>query len=214
MEQAVFDAYVFQRQTAADLGARYGKSERWIREQIGHVSAPTPSVTPVATPIAADMTFWGRGYGVCVFRSPTLRQNLWWKEAATETPAVYAEGLRDLQGQGFMITGAVIDGKRGVARIFEIQGIPVQYCQFHQIKTVTTYLTRKPKSEAGRELRALTLTLPYTTEVLFREALLSWRERHDAFLTERTVVTHNRRGWEYTHRRIRAAYRSLATNLP
>lgn len=213
MKRAVFDAYVFQRQTAVDLGAQYGKSGRWIREQIDHASISMPCVMPITTPIAADMTFWGRGYGVCVFRSPTLKQNLWWKESATETPSIYAKGLQDLQKQGFTVTGAVIDGKRGVARVFETQGIPVQYCQFHQMKTVTTYLTRKPKTEAGKELRALTLTLPYTTEALFHEALLSWRERHDAFLNERTIVSHRRRGWEYTHRRIRAAYRSLVTNL-
>lgn len=213
MEQVVLDAYVWQRQTAVDLGTRYGKSERWIREQINRVPAPMPCRTPHTTPIAADMTFWGRGYGVCVFRSPTQKQNLWWKESTTETPAIYAEGLQELQRQGFTVTGAVIDGKRGVARVFETQSIPVQYCQFHQIKTVTTYLTRKPKTVAGQELRALTLTLPYTTEALFREALISWHERHDAFLRERTIASHRRRGWEYTHRRIRAAYRSLATNL-
>ena len=153
------------------------------RERIDQVDAPIPHVTPHTTPIVADMTFWGRGYGVCVFRSPTQKQNLWWQESAHETPAIYAKGLQALQRQGFTVTGAVIDGKRGVARVFEAKGIPVQYCQFHQIKTITTYLTRKPKTEAGKELRLLTLMLPYTTEALFREALLSWRERHDAFLT-------------------------------
>ncbi len=158
------------------------------------------------------MTFWGRGYGVMVFRSPTSRKNLWWKESLVETPFVYGEGLAALRRQGWTITGAVIDGKRGVAPVFERLGIPVQHCQFHQAKTVTTYLTRRPQTEAARELRALSLTLPQTTEEEFRERLHAWRTRYQAFLDEKSPAPQKKRGWDYTHRKVRAAYRSLAAN--
>lgn len=130
-----------------------------------------------------------------------------------ESPWVYQAGLKKLVGEGWTITGAVIDGKRGIAGIFEERGIPVQYCQFHQIKTVTKYLTRKPQTEAGRELRYLALTLPGTTEDVFRTALAAWQSRYESFLNERSVAPHRKRKWEYTHRRLRAAYRSLTTNL-
>jgi hypothetical protein len=159
------------------------------------------------------MTFWGRGYGVMVFRSPTLKKNLWWTESLFETPWVYGDGLRALQREGWTIQGAVIDGKRGVASVFEREGIRVQYCQFHQVKTVTKYLTRKPKTDAGRELRALALTLKEKTEAEFTGALTEWRERWETFLDERSPAPHKKRGWEYTHRRIRSAYRSLKENL-
>lgn len=159
------------------------------------------------------MTFWGRGYGVLVFRSPTLKKNLWWTESQFETPFVYSEGLVALRKAGWTITGVVIDGKRGVAQVFERLGIPVQYCQFHQAKTVTKYLTRKPKTEAARELRALALSLPRTTEEEFRTALAAWFSTHEPFLNEKSPAPHKKRGWEYAHRRIRAAYRSLKTNL-
>ena len=130
------------------------------------------------------MTFWGRGYGVIVFRSPTLKKNLWWIESQFETPFVYRDGLIALRKQGWDITSAVIDGKRGVAQVFEYAGIPVQYYQFHQVKTVTKYLTRKPKTDAAKE-----------------------------FLNERSIAPHKKRGWEYTHKRLRAAHRSLKDNL-
>lgn len=159
------------------------------------------------------MTFWGRGYGVLVFRSPTMKRNLWWKESLFETPWVYGDGLRTLERQGWAIQGVVIDGKRGVAQVFEREGIPVQYCQFHQVKTVTAYLTRKPKTEAGRELRALALGLKDATEQEFTDALSAWHGRWESFLDERSPAPHKKRGWEYTHRRIRAAHRSLKENL-
>lgn len=159
------------------------------------------------------MTFWGRGYGVLVFRSPMLKKNLWWKESFFETPWVYQEGLKHLLKQGWVITGAVIDGKRGVARVFEAFGIPVQYCQFHQVKTVTKYLTRKPQTDAGKTLRVLALTLVHTTEADFTSGLSAWREQWRAFLDERSPASHTKRGWVYTHRRVRAAYHSLRMNL-
>jgi hypothetical protein len=125
---------------------------------------------------------------------------------------LYLEGIKKLLADGWTITGAVIDGKRGVAQVFERYGIPVQYCQFHQVKTITKYLTRRPQTKAAQELRALTLTLKDATEEQFRLSLSAWHEQHKEFLDERSVTPYKKRGWEYTHRRVRAAYRSLKEN--
>lgn len=201
------------RQTIAQLAEQKQRSPGWIKKQLDAAHPGARILTPQPTVIAADMTFWGRGYGVLVFRSPTLKRNLWWKESLFETPWVYGDCLRALQKQGWTIEGAVIDGKRGVAQVFEREGIPVQYCQFHQVKTVTKYLTRKPKTDAGRELRALALTLADATEAVFRSSLDAWYSRWEHFLNERSPAPHKKRGWEYTHKRIRSAHRSLTENL-
>lgn len=184
-----------------------------MKKQIDTASSAERSLVPQSTSVAADMTFWGRGYGVMVFRSPTLKRNLWWTESLLETPFVYSEGLAALRKDGWTITGAVIDGKRGVARVFERFGIPVQHCQFHQVKTVTKYLTRKPKTEAARELLLLALQLKDMQEKEFRIALDRWYARWKDFLDEQSPAPRKKRGWEYTHKRVRAAYRSLKSNL-
>jgi hypothetical protein len=204
---------VWGRQTLKRLANAEERSSRWVKKQLDAARPIKRALTPQPTPIAADMTFWGRGYGVMVFRSPTLKKNLWWTESFQETPWMYGDGLRALQKQGWTITGAVIDGKRGVAQIFEREGIPVQYCQFHQVKTVTKYLTRKPKTEAGKELRSLALQLKGSTEQEFTDALATWHERWNSFLDEKSPAPHKKRGWEYTHKRVRSAYRSLKENL-
>ena len=201
------------RQSLVQLAEKENRSHVWVKKQIDSALSRPHTLTPQATSIAADMTFWGRGYGVMVFRSPTLKKNLWWTESLFETPFVYAKGLHELKKKGWTITGAVIDGKRGVAQVFEREDIPVQYCQFHQVKTVTKYLTRKPKTEATQALRALALTLTESTQDEFKARLSAWYERWQMFLNERSPAPHKKRGWEYTHRRIRAAYRSLKTNL-
>lgn len=190
-----------------------GRSIRWIRNQLDRFESASRKIPPQSIVIVVDTTFWGRGYGVCVFRSPTLKRNLWWREVVIETPEIYATGLTELQAQGWIIEGAVIDGKRGVDRVFA--GLPVQICQFHQMKTVTRYLTRKPQTRAGQELRSIALGLTKRTETEFTVQLKSWYENWRNFLNERTpcpCCKPNR--WPYTHRKLRAAHRSLLNNLP
>jgi len=104
-----------------------------------------------------------------------------------------------------------MDGKRGVLEVFD--DVPVQMCQFHQIAAIRRYLTSRPKLDAGRELRALALSLTILNEKIFSELLALWHQKWFLFLKERTY-SEDGKHWQYTHRRIRSAYRSLKTNLP
>jgi len=128
--------------------------------------------------------------------------------------AHYRYGRAILEERGWTFTAAVVDGRRGFLKVFS--DIPVQICQFHQMKQVTKYLTRRPKTEAGLELRSLVLTLPETDEATFTAALDAWYAKWGDFIEEKTVsefVT-GRKKWHYTHKNVRSAYRSLKTNLP
>lgn len=166
---------------------------------------------PQSTIIVTDTTFWGRSYGVCVFRSWNLRQNLWWGEVSSELMAHYHYGRKILEERGWTFKGAVIDGRRGLATVFK--DIPVQVCHFHQMKTVTKYLTRKPETEAGQALRQIMLTIPHTDEMTFTNELTTWEKQYRSFITEKTYVIGTKH-WYYTHKNVRSAYRSLHTNLP
>jgi len=172
------------------------------------------AITPQPTVVIADTTFWGRSYGVCVFRSPTLKKNIWWHQVESERMAHYRYGRAILEEKGWKLLAAVVDGRRGFLAVFK--DIPVQMCQFHQIKIVTKYLTRNPKTEAGKGLRALVLTLPKTDEATFTAALNEWHAKYGGFIEEKTVeefVT-GRKKWYYTHKKVRSAHLSLKTNLP
>lgn len=203
--------YVWKRQTLTQLAETSAHSARWVRTQIDQTNAPARSIEPKDIVLAGDTTFWGRQYGVTVLRSPKLKKNLWWAETTHETPDVYARGYAALKEKGWNITAIVLDGKRGIPKVFG--GIPLQLCQFHQVKTVNTYLTRKPQTLAAQDLRAIALTLARTDEQTFTARLVAWEEYHRAFLDEHTFCGYCKRK-HYVHRRLRSAYRSLTTNLP
>jgi len=128
--------------------------------------------------------------------------------------AHYRYGRQILESQGWTFVAVVVDGRRGLTAVF--QDIPVQICQFHQIKQVTKYLTRRPETDAGKELRSLSLTLTTMNEATFTYALDTWYATWESFVEEKTINTFvtGKTKWYYTHKNVRSAYRSLKTNLP
>ena len=130
---------------------------------------------------------------------------------SSELMAHYYYGRKILEERGWTFIAAVIDGRRGLATVFN--DIPVQTCHFHQMKTVTKYLTRKPETLAGQALRTIMFTLTDSTEDEFTKLLLDWKESYKYILTDKTSILGTRR-WYYTHKKTRSAYLSLERNLP
>jgi hypothetical protein len=212
LKQKLWKEYSTGKQTLIEIGNKVGHSYKWVRDRLDEVLVSMPDdLTPQPTIIVPDTTFWGRGYGVMVFRSWTLKRNIWWSEVSSERVANYYYGRKILEAKGWTFTAAVIDGRRGLANVFK--DIPVQMCHFHQLLTVTKYLTKRPKTEAGKELRALALTLTKTDEKTFTKELLAYEKKWKHFLNEKTIVLGLKRP-QYTHKNVRSALRSLKTNLP
>jgi len=212
----IFNEYLYGKQTLKQLSDQYKKSINWVKEHIDNYEIPKRKRNPRRVVLICDATFLGKRKfrnqrGVLVFRDSTEKENLIWKHIQTEKTEDYLQLKLFLEKKGYEIEAVVIDGKRGVAKVF--RDIPVQLCQFHQIKTVTTKLTRKPKLEAGKELRRLSLTLIDTTKDVFEKELNSWYEKWKDFLNEKTLNSETGRK-HFTHKRLRSAYKSLDKNLP
>lgn len=169
------------------------------------------NISPRSIVIVADATFFSRSEGLLIFREPNLKQNLIWKEIHTETSGQYQQLKLELESQGFTIKTVVLDGRPGVRDIF--RGIPAQMCHFHQVAIVRRYLTSRPKLEAAQELMTIARQLTKSNEPDFSKLLSAWQEKWQEFLREKTINPFTGR-WFYTHKRLRAAGRSLKNNLP
>lgn len=157
-----------------------------------------------------DTTYFGRTFGVMVLFDSISRQALSVTEVKNETNMLYAEAIGSLKTEGMEIQSIVCDGRRGLPQMFP--DIPVQLCQFHQVKTVSRYLTRNPKTEAGRALWRLALTLKNSRRTDFESGLQTWFEEYKSYLNERTTNPETGKS-HYTHRKLRSAYFSLKRNL-
>jgi len=212
----MWKTYALRRATFSDLAEEDGRSSRQIQRVVHKVASEkkievhTSAKEPVV--LVLDTTYFDT-FGVMVFRCATRRQNLFWKFIDEETNVAYLDGLVHLEVTGFSIVAAVCDGKRWLAEQIQAKGVPVQLCQFHFIKNITRHLTRRPKTKAGQELRFLALGIKHHDEDSFTDALNIWHEKWGTFLTEKTVTPQTLR-WQYTHRGLRAAYRTALHWLP
>lgn len=158
-----------------------------------------------------DSTYWGRGFGVMLFKDSLTKENLLKYYVKTETNALYIQGINELKSLGFQITAIVCDGRKGLIQSFG--DIPVQMCQFHQSAIIRRYLTKKPKLKAAQELMFVVDLMKQTDRESFEGALNLWFEKWENFLNERTINPETKKSF-YTHKRLRSAYRSLKNNLP
>lgn len=214
LQKKLWNEYVHGKQTAGELGGKYGKSRQWIAGQLSEVNVEGKTVTdisPRSIVAVVDTTFFKRSYGITIFREPNLKENLIWKEVYSETPRQYRQLRNELELREFTLKAVVLDGKRGVRQVF--RDIPVQMCQFHQVAIVIRYITRRPKLEASKELKDIVMRLTSSTEKEFTKILNNWHKKWHLFLKERTVNPFTDE-WHYTHKRLRSAHRSLKGNMP
>lgn len=194
------------------MAEQYGRSKRWVQTKLNEdVVRPVVKLNKQKLVIVADTTFFSRANGLTVFRAPSLKKNVWWRVVVHEQAEIYLKGKNYLEQNGFIVSAVVLDGRRGIRQVFS--GLPIQMCHFHQKQIVKRYLTLTPKLEASRELKTITETLAKTNEQKFIEELNCWHEKWKDFLKQKTVDLNTGR-WFYTHKRLRAACRSLKTNLP
>lgn len=158
-----------------------------------------------------DTTYWGRGFGVMLFKDNLTKENLLKYYVKTETNALYIQGINELKSLGFQIIAIVCDGRKGLVQSFD--NIPVQMCQFHQSAIIRRYLTKKPKLKAAQELIEVVDLMKQTDKESFVGALQLWFDKWEQFLNERTSNPITGKSF-YTHKRLRSAYRSLKNNLP
>jgi hypothetical protein len=157
-----------------------------------------------------DTTYFGRKFGVMVFKDSITGQILYKQYVKQETNKLYLSGIEEIARRGIKIQSIICDGRKGLLQLFE--GIPVQMCNFHQVAIIRRYLTKKPKMQASKELWEHVLLLVKTDKESFEGGLSAWHTKWNDFLNERKIDPKGKN--RYVHKRLRSAYRSLKTNLP
>lgn len=96
----------------------------------------------------------------------------------------YFEVISELIEKGIKIQSITCDGRRGLLNAYP--HIPTQMCHFHQIGWGIFYLTKSPKSEAGKALLSLYYSLKFQTQETLDLALSEWLNEHKNYFNERS----------------------------
>jgi hypothetical protein len=208
--QRLWQDYIFGKQTLKQLSCRYGISVSSVQRRLKDVRTTRIISADKQVVVQMDTTYWGRDFGVVVFKDAIGKKILWRKFVRHETLADYQEGVNWLEEQGYDIVGIVRDGLRGM---FTMLGkYKVQMCQYHQVSIVRRYLTKEPELEASKELLSIVKLLAHTDKESFTGLFESWLHKWDNFLKERSKDKKTGKGY-YVHKRLRSAYLSLQRNM-
>ena len=207
----IWEEYTLGKQTYAQLAVKYNCSIKTIQRKIDAVKPDRKTDFPNLVNVLMDTTYFGRKFGVMVFKDSLTGLILYKQYVQQETNKLYLQGIEEIVRRGIKIQAIICDGRKGLFQLFD-QEIPMQFCNFHQVAIVRRYLTKKPKIEASKELWEHTLLLVHTDKESFEGGLQAWYNKWETFLNERKTDDNCRK--RYVHRKLRSAYRSIKTNLP
>jgi hypothetical protein len=206
----VWNEYIKGKQTYVQLAAKYHCSTKTIQRKIDAVKTQRQTTFGSVVNVLMDTTYFGKKFGVMVFKDSIGGQILYKQYVKQETNKLYLSGIEEISRRGIKIQAIICDGRKGLLQLFE--GIPIQMCNFHQVAIIRRYLTKKPKMQASKELWEHVMLLAKTDKESFEGGLVAWHVKWNDFLNERKVDANGKK--RYVHKRLRSAYRSLKTNLP
>lgn len=131
----------------------------------------------------------------------------------------FIKDLRVLKGNGVNVASATADGQNAVKTALKkvFPRAKFQRCLVHIQRYAETYITQKPKTLAGQELKEIVSTLnridSNMARMTFIARLNDWIRRHNDFLKERTAKEDGS-GWWYTHRNLRRVIYHIEHALP
>lgn len=140
-----------------------------------------------------------------------------WAPAVRESYVSWVAFLAELKNV-FEPSFVVCDGQRGMLKaIHEIwPRAKIQRCLVHVVRQACAWLTRNPKTKAGRELlflvKQLSCIRTKRQKRRWIRAFRYWNRKHKTFLKERTYGLCGR--WWYTHRRLRGTRSLLRNAIP
>lgn len=161
----LWEEYSTGKQTYAQLSKKYHCSTKTIQRKLDNFKIAGSSKQPRDIVVLMDTTYFGRSFGVMLFKDANTKENLLKYYVKYETNELYKKGIKELITQGFNPRTIVCDGRKGLVQLFN--NIPVQLCVFHQVAIIRRYITKNPKLPASIELKELVFLLKQTDKESF-----------------------------------------------
>ena len=203
--------YAQQKQTYRELAQKYAISSKTIQRKLRQYRPKIHSQSPRDVVVLLDTTYWGRCFGVMLFKDAWSKKNLLKYYVTHETNELYIKGLEALEQQGFRIKAVVCDGRKWLLKSLS-RRYPVQLCLYHQISAIRRYLAGKSKHPSHQELRLIAGLITHCTFKQMDDFLTDWLRRWASYYNERGIHPDTGKSY-YLHRRLRTAFRSLINNL-
>lgn len=156
LEWKIYQDFAIHKQTYKELSEKYNISLKTVQKKLDEYIIPKTDLRPQEIVLLIDTTyFWD--IWVMAFKDSKTKKILKIKLVKSENYFSYKFWVDELIEEWWKVKAIVCDWKRGL--LWWFWDIPTQMCNYHQVAIVTRYITKKPRLEANKELRSITLLL-------------------------------------------------------
>lgn len=204
-----------------DISDESGYSKRNLQSIFGYFlnHPPVHKIIPNKDCILLlDGTYFEKENCLIVYLDILEERILHWRYSTSELAEEIEWDLRYLKDNGINAVAAVSDGGRAILKALGAvyPNIPKQRCLVHIQRMAMLWLTMRPKTIAGKTLRAICLAIgkikTKKEAQLWEETFLYWNEKYKDFLNEKSRTLDGKE-W-FTHKYIRKTRRMIIGALP
>jgi hypothetical protein len=217
-----FRQWVLLKQTLEVVSGNSGYSTRTLKRFFHEYlsSAPKLSVYPSEkVNLLIDGTYFGKDLCLIVYRDNAIKFTQLYRLSNGEKYTEMKEDLENLLVLGVQIESITCDGHPSLLKAINkvCKDILLQRCIIHIRRMCRIWLSSKPKSEAGTELRKIISTVhQIQTETEKQDWIINliyWYQKHESYVNQKSFNEETGRYW-YTHKMVRRSFTLIRKALP
>lgn len=217
-----FKEWILGKQTLAQLSRKSGYSERTLGRYFDRylASYPTWKAKPSEkVNLLLDGTYFPNKLCLVLYRDNNIKATQLYRVTDGEWLEEISEDLQNLLSLGIQIESVTCDGLINILKAVRrtSPSTIIQRCIIHIQRECLIWLTRRPQSQAGIELRNLVkrLHLIKTRDDwgYWVVGLVQWYATYKDFVNQKSYHAPTKRFW-YTHKGVRRAFVHIKRALP
>ena len=216
-----FKEWVVGRQTLNQLSKASGYSERTLKRYFDKYlsEAPVFHVKPSErVNLLIDASYFSNDLCLVLYRDNAVKYTQLYRLTDGEWYEEIKEDLENLLTLGLQIESITCDGHKALLKAIRkaCKYVVVQRCVVHIQRMCRIWLTMRPKSDAGNELRVIVNRIhkiqTYDRRNYWLASLVYWYNKHENFIKEKSYGP-NGNYW-YKHKLLRRSFTVIRRALP
>jgi AraC-like DNA-binding protein len=216
-----FKTWVIGRQTISQISKSSGYSERTLKRYFYNYlsDAPVFNVKPSErVNLLIDATYFSNNLCLVLYRDNTIKYTQLYRLTDGEWYDEIREDLLNLINMGVQIESITCDGHKSLLKAIRkvCKHVILQRCLVHIQRMCRIWLTMRPKSQAGNDLRIIVSKLhtikTHNQRDYWVVSLVRWHKQYEDYIKEKSYAQTGR--YWYKHKLLRRSFTVIRRALP
>ena len=216
-----FKMWVIGRQTLSQISKTSGYSERSLKRYFDRYlsAAPVFEVRPSEkVNLLIDATYFSNNLCLVLYRDNAIKYTQLYRLTDGEWYEEIKEDLENLIHLGVQIESITCDGHKSLLKAIRkvSKGVILQRCLVHIQRMCRIWLTMRPKSKAGHDLKIIVNRLhtikTHDQRDYWLVSLVRWHEQYEDYIKEKSYSPAG--NYWYKHKMLRRSFTVIRRALP